>query len=72
MQISFRKKKQVQFSVNSLQVHSMDLLSQYESSNHSVSNLILKQIICEDSLGEEKVLKENQPRTVYLTSNSYH
>ena len=27
-----KKKKQVQFSVNSLQVHSMDLLSQYESS----------------------------------------
>ena len=54
----YRSKKKVQFSVNALHVHSMDLLSQYESSEDNET------CGCEDTLGEEKVLKENQPRTV--------
>ena len=46
------EKKQVQFSVNVLHVHSMDLLSQYESSedNETCSG--------EDSPGTERVFKE--------------
>ena len=65
-----QNKKQAQFSVNALHVHSMDLLSHYVSSEDNET--------CgsEDSPSAEKVLKENQPRGVYLMpysqGDTYH
>ena len=62
--IAQKKKKSAEFSVNALHVHSMDLLSHYVSSEDNET--------CgsEDSPSAEKVLKENQPRGVYLITYS--